>query len=318
MIEPGEVWKYQAMKSKEWYYWYRVPKDAQPPAYEMPTPPFQTLPEGYKTNTEYPSPPPGVIAHGSSGDHLTGRQKFVYIAIKQSGWHYWHKLPKGSVVELKQNLNRYKKGNENHQAALNSHLTKKFTTQQQDLSRTLFAVAMASGGSIPATTQAALQPLMAAAHDLDSGLLASEKFDLEKYCKSFAGSDKLRKDVIHTYAETIVQMRYKFKNKMVHIAHDKGNKKRFEHLIKALSIFDRESAEILTKIPDMNVTGDSGEDICDNLEASVNTVGGPELFKLFSQPTDNGGAGTVEECASKLIARGLVIKDMIVNNCDIH
>ena len=193
----------------------------------MPTPPSQTLPAGYKTNTEYPSPPPGVIAPGSSEDHLTGRKNFVYIAIKQYRWYYWHTLPKGSVVVLKQNLNRYKKGNDNHQATLNSHLTKKFTTQRQDLSRTLFAVAMASGGSIPATTQAASQPLMSAAHDLDSGLLESEKFDLEKYCKSFAGSDKLRKDVIHTYAESLVQMRYKFKNKMVDIAHDKGNKKGF-------------------------------------------------------------------------------------------
>ena len=187
-----------------------------------------------------------------------------------------------------------------------------------DYAKTLLATAIGAAPSIPLSTLSNILPLLVGAFLIDTGFLEHRQFKLKNFCKSFPSDNYMREVMFEKAAECTLSLAALLKGKHVGLGSDKGNSLGCEHLAKMLSVWCDVLGCVLTFLLDLNGTGNSGEDICDAIVASLKNVRCPEDFLLTTLATNSGGAGTTEEAADKLEARRVTIIDALVSACTLH
>ena len=174
-----------------------------------------------------------------------------------------------------------------------------------------------------------MQPLAAL---LLSAIMAQAGLDghvnLGTVASTFPSDKLLAKCTIDCATDCLISLRHDLRrSKTVFLACDKGNKKRVEHLAKALSWWCKDEERVKWICLDADGSGSSSIEVAVAIKSSCQQKMGSSIKEFRGQTTDSGGGGVLESLANELMTHGLVhcpsgdmdsLSDYLVAPCALH
>jgi len=187
----------------------------------------------------------------------------------------------------------------------------------------LFSIAAASVPALALSAAQFLFPLIVMAMFHDTGLFDGA-FNTDKYVKSFPCDTTLRKCNLHQAVRDTILLSNKLRNRKIHIACDKGNKKGIGHFAKAMASYDPYDGIVDIDLLDIDAAGGTSEECANSIAASMNKLKAhddDDTHLLNGQGTDAGGGGILDSLGEKLHAIDHLCapaNDYLIANCCIH
>jgi hypothetical protein len=187
-----------------------------------------------------------------------------------------------------------------------------------DLSKRLYAAAMAIAPGLSLTAAETFIPMVVAAFLADTKGLHAD--DVTKLTSSFPGESSLREYIISYAVDCLVDVADELnKAKHVFLSCDKGNKKGIGHFVKILSWWDKQMERVRKFTLDIDASEGTSAACADAIEHSLAKVcTALKILILSGQSTDSGGGGVLESFATKLNEKGLCKEVYHVANCTLH
>jgi len=191
-------------------------------------------------------------------------------------------------------------------------------------SQGLWAIAVTSVPALALSAAQVLFPLVVMAFFHDTGLFDYEKFKPKNFVTSFPSDNTLRQHNLNQATRDTITLSEKIKNRKVHMACDKGNKKGVGHFVKVMSSWDPNNGNVDLEVSDIDASGGKSDQCARAIQSSMNKlklVDDDNTHLLHGNCTDSGGGGALDSLADYLLNVDHLCcheDECLVANCCIH